>query len=122
MAENLAGASSKEGAAYAGKDVAQKPDQAEAIKDVLDKAEKPPKPEQPTLGITPDGVLMVLIPLDLVDRATARGVLLEADDEIKGWHYRRNQLREKIAQGNLNRQERGVLAKMGKLFTGGGYK
>ena len=85
----------------------------------------PPEPEQKPavtdppgceIMISPEGELLVSIPLRQINRTFARGVLEDARDAIDAWYEKRRQSRLALQQGGLSRKAREGLAKIGGLF------
>ena len=73
----------------------------------------PPRCE---IVISPDGELMVSIPLRQINRTFARGVLEDARDAMDAWYEKQRQSRLALSQGGLSRKAREGLAKIGGLF------
>jgi len=79
--------------------------------DAIDKAVKN---NQAMIGFGKSDEMMIVLPLKGLDRATARGTLLEADDILKHWYAKQDALKKKIMRpGNLQAMKN----KVGKLFT-----
>jgi len=58
--------------------------------------EKAAKQKEARIGFEKDGTMVIIVPLSVMDRPTARGVLLDADDIVKSWYAERARLKQKI--------------------------
>lgn len=76
------------------------------------------KPEQPRVEIfiSPDGELMISIPLRQINRTFARGVLEDARDAMDNWYKKQLEGRMALRQKGFPVKAREALAKIGGLF------